>query len=183
MKRPNPHLLMLAALLVLQCAPVMPQRSKPGGAARWAFGLAQRPAILWSADAQLCHLAGVGVGNEGWLPDRGGTWILTFWSPAKSEVFEVSVDSDGVATTRTVDDSPHRGHTVPPDWKDSSSVWTATRAHQKADPLSTFESSLALDNAPERFPGQFVWRIRFYMVQGGFETHFVSAQGEWLASE
>jgi hypothetical protein len=177
------RLVLLFAVFALHCAPVMPQRSKPGGAARWAFGLAQRPAILWAQDAQLCHLSGVGVGNEGWLPDRGGTWVLTFWSPEKQQVLEVSIDSDGMSTTRTVDDSPHRGRTIPPDWKDSSTVWRATRTHRQAEPLNTFESVLATDAAPERFPGQCVWRIRFYLMQGGFETHFVSPQGEWLAVE
>ena len=136
---------LLLALCALQCAPVMPQRSKPGGAARWAFGLAQRPAILWAQDAQLCHLSGVGVGTEGWLPDRGGSWILTFWSPSKPDVLEISIDSDGATTTRSVDDSPHRGHTVPSDWKDSSTVWVATRSHRVAQPLNTFQSALAHD--------------------------------------
>jgi hypothetical protein len=183
MKSLSLHLTLLLALAVLHCAPVLPQRSKPGGAARWAYGLAQRPAILWSQDARLCHLSGVGVGNEGWLPDRGGSWILTFWSPSKDVVFEVSIDSDGAVTTRSVESSPSRGHTLPADWKDSPAIWTATRSHRTSEPLSTFESDLGHDVAPNRFPGQFVWRIRFYLVQGGFETHFVSPQGEWLAME
>jgi len=170
-------------ILVLQCAPVLPERSKPGGAARWAFDLSQRSAILWAQDAQLCRITGVGVGGEGWLPDRGGNWILSYWSPQFPEVLEVSVDSDGAVTTNNVPDSPDRGHVIPLDWKDSSAVWAATRSHRVGDVLSTFDAALAYNADAERFPDQIVWRIRFFLTQGGFETHILSPRGEWLALE
>ncbi len=172
--------LLAASLLAAACAPIMPQRSKLGGAARWAEGLAQRPAVIWADDARLCRVVGVGVGNEGWLPDRGGAWMLTYWSPDRSEVLEVTVDSDGRVTTRTLTESPARGSTLPQDWSDSPRTWNATRPHQQGEPLSTFEVELAVDAERERFPGRPVWRIRFFMHDSSYETHIVSHDGEWL---
>ncbi|MFQ5600708.1 MAG: hypothetical protein ACE5G2_09140, partial [Candidatus Krumholzibacteriia bacterium] len=169
------------ALQCAACAPVLPLRSKPGGAARWAYALARPAAFTWARDAALCRVAGVGVGSEGWLPDRGGAWILTYWSPAKTSLLEVSVDSDGNPTTREIDDSPARGHTLPRDWEDSPRVWASTSRHQRGVPINTFDVELAHDAEPERYPGQPVWRIRFYLQPSGFETHVVSPQAEWLA--
>lgn len=160
----------------------MPVRSKMGGAARWAYGVSQHSAILWAKDATLCRIVGVGVGADGWLPDLGGSWILTYWSRQFESVLEVSVDSDGKATTTTVDNSPHRGATIPVDWKDSSAIWNATRPHQVGVPLNTFTSELS-NSASEAYPQQTVWRLRFYLTQGGFETHIVTPQGQWLAME
>jgi hypothetical protein len=174
-----PAVVVLFALL--NCAPVMPQRSKLGGAARWAADVAHRPAILWAQDAQLCRVVGFGVGNDGWLPDRGGNWTLTFWSTQLPEVLEVAVDSDGGIKTQKIDDSPHRGHNIPSDWKDSPKTWAATRSHQIGEPLNTFEVELSRNAEPDRFPDQIVWRIRFFMVAGGFESHVVTPEGEWLA--
>jgi hypothetical protein len=171
----------IALLTLLNCAPIMPQRSKPGGAARWATALAQNPSILWAQDAQLCRVVGLGVGNDGWLPDRGGNWTLTFWSAEHPEVLEVAVDSDGGVKATRINDSPHRGYNIPVDWKDSSTVWAATRSHQIGEPLNTFEVELSRNAEPERFPGETVWRIRFFMVAGGFESHIVDPQGKWLA--
>ena len=172
--------LVLLVGICVRCAPVMPQRSKLGGAARWAYDVSRQPAALWAKDAQLCRIVGVGVGAEGWLPDRGGNWILTWASAASSEVLEVSVDSDGNAQTKNIPDSPHRADVVPADWKDSSTVWTATRSHQRGVPLNTFTAELSSTAGGEEHEGM-VWRIRYYLTAGGFETHFVSAQGEWLS--
>ena len=168
-------------LLWSNCAPVMPQRSKPGGSARWALALAQRSSVLWESNAQLCRVVGMGVGSDGWLPDRGGNWVLTYWSPQHTEVLQVAVDSDGGIKSEEVKDSPHRGHKIPDDWKDSSAIWASTRAHQVGDPLNTFEVELAHNTEAERFPERIVWRIRFYLVAGGFESHVVTPEGEWLA--
>lgn len=175
--------LVLGCILLVQCAPVMPVRSKMGGAARWAYDISQRPAVLWAKDATLCRVVGVGVGSDGWLPDRGGNWILTYWSNEFDEVLEVSVNSDGKATTENIDSSPYRGSSIPTDWKDSSAVWSATRSHQVGVPLNTFASELSNSAGAETHPDQVVWRLRFFLTQGGFETHIVSPQGEWLAIE
>jgi hypothetical protein len=178
------HLLLpLFGLLLLHCAPVMPQRTKMGGAARWAYDLSQQPAILWAKDATLCRVVGVGVGGDGWLPDRGGNWILTYWSHEFDEVLEVSVDSDGKTSIQKIVDSPYRGSTIPREWKDSSTVWAATRSHQVGVPLSTFSSELSILAAAETHPQQIVWRLRFFLTKGGFETHIVSSQGQWIAKE
>jgi len=174
---------LLLGILLVQCEPVMPQRSKMGGAARWAYDLSQRTAILWANDATLCCVVGVGVGSDGWLPDRGGSWILTYWSQQFEGVLEVNVDSDGNVTRKKVSDSPYRGSRIPMDWKDSSTVWKATRSHQVGVPLNTFSAELSNRAGAEAFPDQCVWRLRFYLTQGGFETHLVSAQGVWLAME
>lgn len=172
---------LVVLLLLVNCAPIMPQRSKSGGAARWAASLAQRPSILWAPDAQLCRLVGLGVGTDGWLPDRGGNWTLTFWSAQHTEVLEVTIDSDGGVKTQKIDDSPHHGFSIPGDWKDSPATWAATRSHQIGEPLNTFDVELSRNAEPERFPQKTVWRIRFYLVPGGFETHVVTPQGKWLA--
>ena len=183
MKHRLPLVLLLLGLVFVNCAPVMPQRSKMGGAARWAYDLSQRSAILWAKDATLCRVMGNGVGDDGWLPDRGGSWILTYWSREFEHVLEISVDSDGNISTKKVDSSPHRGSAIPIDWKDSSTVWKATRSHQVGVPLNTLTSEMSNTAAGEPFANQIVWHLRFYLTQGGFETHIVSPQGEWLAME
>jgi hypothetical protein len=50
-------------------------------------------------------------------------------------------------------------------------------------PLSTFSSELSILAAAETHPQQIVWRLRFFLTQGGFETHIVSSQGQWIAKE
>jgi hypothetical protein len=171
-------------LAALACAPVLPERSKPGGAARWAQALATDAAVRWARDAVLCRIQGIGVGTEGWLPDRGGSWLLTYTSAAAGARLQVSVDTDGNVTA-----APEPAATtaapcapLPPDWDDSSRIWAATRAHQKGTPLNTFEAVLAIDAEPERHPAQLVWRIRFFLQGGGYETHVVGATGQWLGS-
>ena len=172
----------LTTLVAAACAPVVPLRSKPGGAAHWAHTRALPEAARWAPAALLCRIFGLGVGHEGWLPDRGGIWKLTYWAPEKTGVLEVSVDSDGNVSASEAADSPARGRTLPPDWQDSPKVWHATTRHLRGDPISTFEAEFAHDAEPERYPGQAVWRIRFYLQEGGFETHVVSSSAEWLAS-
>ena len=171
------------AALLCGCAPVMPNRTKPGGAARWAAALASRPALAWAADARWCRITGAGVGADGWLPDRGGRWSITYWSERQQGVLQVGVDSDGNVTTEAIANSPFRGRTLPDDWSDSPRVWAATQAHQSAEPLNAFDVELAVDLEPERYPGRAVWRIRFYLDQSRFETHFVAADATWLARE
>jgi hypothetical protein len=61
-------------------------------------------------------------------------------------------------------------------------VWRATVPHQRGEAISTFEAELAHDAEPERFPGRPVWRLRFFLREGGYETHVVSPRAEWLAS-
>ncbi|HZM14797.1 MAG TPA: hypothetical protein VFE28_02240 [Candidatus Krumholzibacteria bacterium] len=174
--------LALLVLLLVACAPVLPERSKPGGAARWAQALATDAAVRWARDALLCRVTGNGVGNEGWLPDRGGSWILTYRSAASGKGLDVSVDTDGTVQTAAVPDSmAARLRPLPAEWDDSSRIWAATGPHQQGVPLNTFEALLAYDAEPERYPGQLVWRIRFFLQGGGHETHVVSAQSRWLA--
>lgn len=172
------------ALCVLACAPVMPDRNKPGGAARWAQILATDAATRWERDALLVRVSGNGIGTEGWLPDRGGTWVLTYQSREAAKVLDVVVDTNGKVYEQEPEgvaiDTPH--HPLPVDWVDSPRAWAATSAHQKGVPLNTFEATLAFDAEPERYPGQAVWRIRFYMQGGQYETHVVSAAGQWLVS-
>jgi hypothetical protein len=170
-----------ASIATLACAPVLPERSKPGGAARWAYAEALDTAVRWSPAAALCRVVGEGVGSEGWLPDRGGAWSLTYWAPEKSGVLEVTVDTDGKVTSVERAESPARGKTLPHDWMDSPRVWATTRQHQKGTPLNTFAAELAVDAEPERYPGRPVWRIQFFLQEGGNETHVVSPQAEWLA--
>ena len=168
-------------LAVAACAPVLPDRSKPGGAARWAQALSIETAVLWAPDALLCRVTGIGIGNEGWLPDRGGSWVLTYRSATRGKALDVSVDTDGRVTTGAVPDSiAARLHVLPADWDDSPRAWAATSAHQKGMPLNTFESLLCQDAEPDLYPGQVVWRIRFFLQGGGYETHVVSAKSKWL---
>lgn len=173
----------LAVCLVAACAaPIMPQRSKPGGAARWAEAVVQQRVAAWARDAQLCQVLGIGVGIDGWLPDRGGTWQLTYWSPQKTSVMQVSVDTEGKVRAQEKGEAPQSGHSVPALWSDSPKAWAATRSHQKGEPLSTFDAELALDADREHFPGQCVWRIRFWLPNNTFETHVVSPEAKWLLS-
>jgi len=173
---------LLVCLAMACAAPIVPQRSKLGGAARWADALARQRAAEWARDAELCQITGIGVGIDGWLPDRGGTWQLIFWSPQKTGVLEVAVDSDGKAHAQERRAPPQRGHSVPALWCDSSKAWASTRPHQKGIPLSTFEAELGLDADREHFPGQIVWRIRFWLPDNSYETHVVSPEGKWLLS-
>lgn len=162
------------------CAPVLPERSKPGGAARWAQALATDAVVRWADDALLCRVVGNGIGNEGWLPDRGGTWVLTYRSAKRGKALDVSVDTDGNVKTAAVPDSMLAAlQPLPADWDDSPRAWAATSAHQQGAPLSTFDAMLGLDASPEH-AGQVVWRIRFYLKDGSFETHVVSAHSKWL---
>ena len=165
------------------CAPVVPQgRSKPGGAARWAAVSSWQAAALWASDAQVCRIAGAGIGVEGWLPDAGGYWQIDYWAPSKKSVLRVMVDADGKLETEEIDGSQSRGRTLPRDWLDSSRVWEATRSHQRGDALNTLESELAWNAEPQRFPGQVVWRIRFFLDTSDYDTHVVTPQGQWLVS-
>jgi hypothetical protein len=174
-----------AAVLLLgsACAvPIVPQRSRPGGSARWAESLAALPALQWSNDAVLCRVSGAGIAMDGWLPDRGGYWQLTYRSPTKPTLYEVSVDSEGGIQSRTSAMTPDRPCHLNSEWLDSPKVWAATRAHQKSDLVLTFDAELAGDAEPERFPDRPVWRIRFYRGDQTYETHVVSALGEWLTT-
>jgi len=164
----------------LACAPVVPLRSKPGGAARWAFALAREKATLWTTDARAGRVKGIGVGNEGWLPDRGGAWTVTFWSPSKNVELNVVVDSDANVTTQEVTEPALRGSVLPVEWIDSPRAWAATRAAQQGDPVNTLECELSQRAEPERYPQQTVWRIRFFTRDGQTETHVVSTTGAWL---
>ena len=168
-------------LLSMACAPVLPMRSKPGGAARWAVALAAEKATRWSKDARLGRIQGAGVGNEGWLPDNGGQWVATYWSASENTVLHVTIDSDGNVSTEEVVDEPVRGLELPADWQDSPRVWAATRAAQVGDPLNTLDAELSAVAEPQRYPNQVVWRIQFFVRDGRSETHVVSAAGKWLA--
>ncbi len=171
----------LALVLSYACAPVLPERSKPGGAARWAQALATDAAVRWARDAVLCRVAGNGVGNEGWLPDRGGSWVLTYASAASGKALDISVDTNGLVTTKSLPDSlATRWRPLPADWDDSPRAWAATRARQQGVPINTFAAELAYDAEPQRYAGQLVWRIRFFLQGGGDENHVVSAQSQWL---
>jgi len=171
-----------ALLLALGgCAPVLPERNKPGGSARWAQALATDAVVRWAQDGLLCRVVGNGVGNEGWLPDRGGTWVLTYRSATRGKALEFSVDTNGTVTTAAVPDSvAAQLQPLPTDWDDSPRAWAATSSHQKGVPLNTFEAVLGLDAEPELHPGVVVWRIRFFLQGGGYETHVVSAKSTWL---
>lgn len=173
----------LGLCTLVACAPVVPQgRSKPGGAARWAAAVSWQAAALWASDAQICRIAGAGIGLEGWLPDAGGYWQIDYWTASKKTVLEVTVDADGKLKTEDIPASPARGKTLPRDWLDSPKVWEATRRHQRGDALNTLETELAWDAEPQRFPGRLVWRVRFFLDTRDYDTHVVTPQGEWLAS-
>lgn len=174
---------LLACIAFACAAPIVPQRSKPGGAARWAAELARQRVAEWAHDAELCQVTGIGVGTDGWLPDRGGTWQLVYWSPQKTADFQVSVDSDGRVRAQERRPVPQRGHSIPATWADSPKVWAATRVHQQGVPLSTFESELGFEADKERFPGEIVWRIRLWLPENTYETHVVNVDGKWLRSE
>jgi len=172
-------------VLVLVCgcaAPILPQRSRPGGSARWAEALASQPAVEWSMDAVLCRLSGGGVALDGWLPDRGGYWQLVYSSAAKPSLFEVSVDSEGAVRTREIAATPSRRCSLNTDWFDSPRAWAATRAHQAGILVHTFDAELAADAEPERYPNRPVWKIRFWREDRTYEVHVVSSMGEWLAA-
>jgi len=164
----------------IACAPVVPMRSKPGGAARWAGALSTERAARWSKGAHMGRIRGIGVGSEGWLPDRGGQWIVTYWSASKDVVLNVIVDSDGNVSAEEVADPTAVGLVLPADWQDSPRAWAATRSAQVGDPISTLDAELSSIAEPERYPGQAVWRIRFISRAGQTETHVVSAAGVWL---
>ena len=175
--------LALGLCLLVACAPVVPQgRSKSGGAARWAAAVSWQAAALWASDAQICRIAGAGIGVEGWLPDAGGFWQVDYWAPSKKNVLEVTVDADGKLQTEEIKGSRVRGKTLPRDWLDSSKVWEVTRSHQRGDALNTLEAELAVDAEPQRYPGQLVWRIRFFLDTSNYDTHVVTPLGQWLAS-
>lgn len=170
-------------LLASACAaPIVPQRSRPGGSARWAESLAALSALQWSSDAELCRLSGGGVATDGWLPDRGGFWQLTYHSASKPTLYEITVSSEGGLQTRTTPATPNRSCHLNSDWLDSPKIWAATRSHQKTALVLTFDAELAGDAEPQRYPGVPVWRIRFYRDDQSYETHVVSALGEWLTT-
>jgi len=170
-------------LLASACAaPIVPQRSRPGGSARWAEALAARAALEWSADAELCRMSGGGIATDGWLPDSGGFWQLTYHSASKPTLFEVTVNSEGGLQTRTTAATPNRSCHLNPDWLDSPKIWATTRSHQVDALVLTFDAELAGDAEPQRYPGVPVWRIRFYRGDRSYEVHVVSALGEWLTT-
>jgi hypothetical protein len=175
-------IVLVACALAGCAAPILPQRSKPGGSARWAETISLQRALAWSRQSKLCRVTGTGVGVEGWLPDRGGAWALEYWSPEKEQMLEVSVDSDGATRTRPIPPGPQRGRTLPDTWQDSPKVWAATRQHLQGEPINTFDAELGFDAEPQRFAGQAVWRIRFWQEDKSFETHVVGADARWLAS-
>jgi len=164
------------------CAPVVPQRSKPGGAARWAAALSWQAAAIWAPDAAPCRVSGAGIGEDGWLPDKGGYWQIDYWSASKQPLLEVTVDADGRLRSEEIAQSPARGHTLPADWSDSPKAWAATRSHQRSEPLSTLEAELGYDAEPQRYPGRVVWRVRFWLNSGDYDTHVVTPQAAWLTS-
>jgi hypothetical protein len=173
----------LAMCLVAGCAaPIVPQRSKPGGSARWAEAIAFQRALTWSPNAHLYRIAGAGVGTDGWLPDRGGTWELDYWSESEKTVLAINIDSDGAARTHETPAAAPRESTLPPDWEDSPKVWLAARRHSKQEPVHTFDAELAFDAEPQRYPGRPVWRIRFWQPDNTYETHVVSIDAGWLTS-
>jgi hypothetical protein len=184
--KPSPHAArgsLAVLLLIVGCAaPIVPQRAKPGGSARWAEALALRKAHSWAPDAALCRIDGLGVGSDGWLPDRGGSWRLHYWSAAHEPVLEIAVDSDGGLRVQELGEAPERGRSLPATWADSPKAWAATRFHQAVEPMHTFDAELAADAEPQRFPGEVVWRIRFWLPDGTYETHVVTAGGTWRAS-
>jgi len=185
MTRRAPSAFLAASLLALASActaPILPQRSRPGGSARWAEALAAQSAVEWSTRAALCRLSGGGIAIDGWLPDRGGYWQLIYSSPAKVNLLEVSVDSEGGVQTREIPATPSRRCHLNSDWLDSPRAWAATRAHQEGLLVHTFDAELATDAEPERFPDRPVWKIRFWREDRTYEIHVVSSQGEWLAT-
>jgi hypothetical protein len=172
----------LAALLLAGCTgPILPARSKPGGAAKWGEAIAYGKALAWSRDAVLVRINGAGVGIEGWLPDRGGEWQFTYSSADRGLRYEVVVDSDG--KVRHNERSAITLAPLPRDWIDSPRIWNAARAHWSAEPVHTIDAELASGLAPNRAPGQVVWRLRFWMQNGVTETHWVAAAGQWIATE
>jgi hypothetical protein len=174
----------LAVLLGLAgcAAPIIPQRSKPGGSARWADSVAQAKVLPWAPDAALCRVSGAGVGADGWLPDRGGTWTLTYWSATKQPMLQVTVDSDGVARAAEQKAGPEKGRSLPPAWQDSPKVWSIARSHSRAEPVHTFEAELAWGADTERAGDEPAWRIRFFLPDNSFETHVVRPDGRWVAT-
>jgi hypothetical protein len=175
-------LLLVACGLASCAAPIVPQRTKPGGSARWAESIARDRALTWAKDAPLCRILGTGIGNEGWLPDRGGAWLLHYWSEAKPLVLQVTVDSDGTTQTRELEDAAGRGRTLPAAWSDSPKVWSVTHRYLVQEPLNTFDAEFAFGAEPERYPDRPVWRIRFWQPGNTYETHVVGADGVWLTS-
>jgi hypothetical protein len=173
-----------ATLLALGgCAgPIIPHRSKPGGAARWAAALASDQALLWAPDAVLYRIAGAGVGTDGWLPDRGGAWRLRYRSAARENALEVTVDGDGRVGTQEIRDDAAPWTALPRDWLDSPKIWAATRGHERLEPVHTLDSEFGAGIEPERFPREAVWRIRFWLPDNSSETHVVTADGRWRAA-
>ena len=172
----------LAALVVAGCAgPILPARSKPGGAAKWGEAIAYGKALTWARDAALVRVAGTGVGIEGWLPDRGGEWQFTYSSAERGLRYEIVVDSDG-----KVRDNERSASTLlplPRTWIDSPRVWGAARAHWSAEPVHTIDAELAIGLRADATAGDAVWRLRFWMQNGVTETHWVHADGRWIAME
>jgi hypothetical protein len=173
--------LAVAATLAAGCAgPILPARSKPGGAAKWAETLALSKALAWAADATLVRVTGAGIGIEGWLPDRGGEWKLTYASAARPHLLELAIDPDGAVREReTAKAAPPAP--VPPAWLDSPKVWAATRAHWRGEPVHTLDAELSADAEPDRSAGTVAWRIRFWLADGKVETHVVTPDARWLA--
>lgn len=174
---------MLPLLACACAAPIVPQRSRPGGSARWAETLAIPKVTTWAPDAVLCAIQGAGVGADGWLPDRGGVWKLYYWSPNETSMYEVSVDSEGVVRGLDVKNLPQRGSRLPTDWADSPKVWATTHAHQKAEAVHTLDTELSLNAEPGKYPARTVWRIRFWMPNNRIETHVVAPEAVWLSME
>lgn len=175
----------LRALPLVWCAcaaPIVPQRSRPGGSARWAETLALPKAVAWAEDAVLCSIQGAGVGSDGWLPDHGGVWRLYFWSPNQPSMFEVAVDSEGSVRTLDVKNLPQRGTRLPSAWADSPKVWSVTHSRQKTEAVHTLDAELALNAEPEKYAAQTVWRIRFWMPNNVTESHVVTPEAVWLSS-
>jgi hypothetical protein len=170
-------------LLWAACAaPIVPQRSRPGGSARWAETLALPKAVIWAPDAVLCSIQGAGVGSDGWLPDHGGVWRLYYWSANQPSMFEVSVDSEGSVHTLDVKNLSQRGSRLPSGWIDSPKVWSVTHSHQKSEAVHTLDAELALNAEPEKYATRTVWRIRFWMPNNATESHVVTPEAVWLSS-
>ena len=174
-------LLVLPLVWTACAAPIVPQRSRPGGSARWAETLALPKAAAWAPDATLCAVLGAGVGADGWLPDRGGVWKLYYWSPNQASMYEVTVDSEGSVHELDVKNTPQRGSRLPTAWADSPKVWATTHAHQTAEAVHTLDAELSLNAEPGKYPTRTVWRIRFWMPNSTIETHVVAPEALWLS--
>lgn len=174
-------IIIMIVVLLQACHPKPILRPGPAyeGSAKWGFNIAQPLINEFANDAQLYCITGGTVYYDGRLPRNTGSWHYVTWSPSQQRVFEVTVKYDGTARNTTRNEVlpvPPVEQPIPPEWVNSTNIFSSTTSHQVND-VTYADVAFNLGNAPQE-PEQAVWSINFHEGQ----RHLVKWDGSYLSS-